>query len=308
MLDIDNLTTENDEAPSLESILAEYADYPGPAPEPGQEPSGDGYEPPEDYTSEHGIDFESDGPGLYAGIDSGTAEYSSPPEPIQEPDYERDAYGYHGRLRRGFERLRRKVSVPEADEYTPEPAGEPDFAGDDDVKVYRPSTQLPEGDEDVKVYPPRRKRSLDDVVAEAERRSENWSAHYDADARDYASFDSGAYASAPYDARDYAAPDADALDYGADDMRAYAPDEDVRDYGVDSDEGYDYASPDSDTPRRDYGRAPKAKNPILALLAVLGVKLGNAQTAGEAVSPEDDEDIGVGSCPRTRPRSTTPGT
>ena len=32
MLDIDKLTTENDESPSLESILAEYADYPDAAP------------------------------------------------------------------------------------------------------------------------------------------------------------------------------------------------------------------------------------------------------------------------------------
>lgn len=302
MLDIDKLTTENDESPSLESILAEYADYPDAAPYASPEP---------EVSPESSIDFEDEDGGLYAGIDSDSAGYASPPEPEYEPDYEREAYGYTGRLRRSFERLTRRVSVPEEDEYTPEPSGEPDFAGDDDVKVYRPSAQLPDGDEDVKVYSAPKKRSLDDVVAEAERRSSAWSGRYDAAPH---SFSGSAYAPGreaeniaggtgfDYDVQDYGADGRDAEAYegphGYDEgpdggIHDYAPDDGVRNYGVDSDEGYGYASEDSENaPRRDYGRAPRAKNPVLALLAVLGVKLGNAQTAGEAVAPEDDEDIG----------------
>ena len=185
MLDIDKLTTENDESPSLESILAEYADYPDAAPYASPEP---------EVSPESSIDFEDEDGGLYAGIDSDSAGYASPPEPEYEPDYEREAYGCTGRLRRSFERLTRRVSVPEEDEYTPEPSGEPDFAGDDDVKVYRPSAQLPDGDEDVKVYSAPKKRSLDDVVAEAERRSSAWSARYDAAPH---SFSGSAYAPCP---------------------------------------------------------------------------------------------------------------
>ncbi|HIS66285.1 MAG TPA: hypothetical protein IAC18_01855, partial [Candidatus Scatomorpha merdipullorum] len=81
------------------------------------------------------------------------SEYA--PEPGYAParDYYRSAGQYTHRLRRGFERFGRHVNPPAEDEYTPEPAGEPDFAGDDDVKVYRPAAQFtpPEGDEDVKV-------------------------------------------------------------------------------------------------------------------------------------------------------------
>ena len=101
MLDIDKLTTENDESPSLESILAEYADYPDAAPYASPEP---------EVSPESSIDFEDDDGGLYAGIDSDSAGYASPPEPEYEPDYEREAYGYTGRLRRSFERLTRRVA------------------------------------------------------------------------------------------------------------------------------------------------------------------------------------------------------
>ena len=73
-------------------------------------------------------------------------------------------------------------------------------------------------------------------------------------------------------------------------------DDDVREYGYgpeDETREHGYASPGSeDGPRRDYGQAPKAKNPILAFLAVLGVKLRTAQAAGEAVTLEDEEELG----------------
>ena len=297
MLDIDNLTTENDETPSLESILAEYADYPDVPPE-AEEPASDA------------VQLESDGEDIPAvQLDSDEAEYYSPPEPEPKHDYISEAARYTGRLRRSFERFSHRVSVPEEHEPTPEPAGEPDFAGDDDVKVYSPRFAPPEGDEDVKVYSADKKRSIDDVIAEAERRSSAWHSPA-AGARDFTPVDfradlNGAASDEGIrsydldfddDIKGYAPDlDADVHDYAAPDydVKGYAPDDDVRGYGVDSDEGYKYASPESENaPRRDYGRAPKAKNPILALLAVLGVKLGNAQSAGEAVAPEDDEDLG----------------
>lgn len=314
MLDLDNLTTENDTDSdiSLESILAEYADYPSGAPE------------PEPRASE--VEYESSGDELYAGIDSAGAEdtvdaYYDDPDyaPAPEPDFHAEAASYTGRLRRSFERFGRRVNVPDADEYTPEPPGEPDFGDDDDVKVYRPRTALPEGDEDVKVYSAPKKRSLGDVIAEAERRSSKWSRSsatergfseagggygsetddtapaYDADAADYG-YTADSFAGADYDG--YGGEESvytgEADEYADfDEGRFYDPDEDVRTYGAESGEDYGYASPDSENaPRRDYGTAPRAKNPLLAFLAVLGVKLRSAQTAGEAVAPEDEEDMG----------------
>ena len=63
----------------------------------------------------------------------------------------------------------------------------------------------------------------------------------------------------------------------------------MREYGYDSGDeaGFEsYAAPGSENGPRSYGRAPKA-GPVLGFLAKLGVRLGNARTAGSAVAPED---------------------
>ena len=218
--------------------------------------------------------------GAPAGPDYAPEPEYEPPEYEPEPgyaparDYYRSAGQYTHRLRRGFERFGRHVNPPAEDEYTPEPAGEPDFAGDDDVKVYQPAAQFtpPEGDEDVKVY------GASGYIAEAERRSAKW--RRDEPAGD----DFADYGAAP---EDYAPED-----YGAGDFAPY--EDEVREYGYDSGDeaGFEsYAAPGSENGPRDYGRAPKA-GPVLGFLAKLGVRLGNARTAGSAVAPEDAEDLG----------------
>ena len=157
MLDLDNLTNNNTDTDtgdfSLESILAEYSDF----------DAGKAAER-ETVSRSRQIVYEALGETSFSGgLDSVEADdtvdaaYEEPePEPEHSPapaqDYYRTAGQYTHRLRRSFERFGRHVNVPAEDEYTPEPAGEPDFAGDDDVKVYRPAHSImPDGDEDVKI-------------------------------------------------------------------------------------------------------------------------------------------------------------
>lgn len=319
MLDIDNLTENNNtdiyDELSLESILAEYSDF-----------DAEKAAERETLSRSRQIVYEALGETEFSGgldsvqADDTTDAYCDEPEPEPQPDghvrdYYRTASSYSQRLRRSFERFGKRVNAPDPDEYTPEPEGEPDFAGDDDVKVYRPAHSiLPEGDEDVKVY-----GGVESVIAEAERRSAGWGRGYggdgagftaveDADARGYsdAYAQEDTHAGAGYREADYADSDFNSGDYDSDaftyseageyadfdEGRFYDPDGDVREYGHDSDEGYEYASPDSENaPRRDYGRAPKA-NPVLGFLAVLGMRFKNAQTAGEATTEEDAEDLG----------------
>lgn len=302
MLDLDNLTNNNntdiDDDLSLESILAEYADF-------DEEKAASR----ETEARSRQIVYEALGETEFSGgIDSREAEdtvdaYYAEPEPSPEPerDYYRTAMSYSNRLRRSFERFGSRINVPAEDEYTPEPAGEPDFALDDDVKVYRPRTQLPEGDEDVKVYGAEKKRGLDSVIAEAERRSSRW--NREAPERDFVPADTD-YGAADYDVRDYGGEAAayEAKDYAGDfvsdadydtDAFSYAdPDGGLHEYGYDEGGDYEYAAPESENaPRREYGKAPRA-NPILGFLAVLGVKLKNAQTAGAAATVEDAEELG----------------
>lgn len=358
MYDTEKLTSENTYSNtddlSLESILAEYADF-------------DVDKAAERDTAERSkqIVYESLGETEFSGgLTSADAEgtqddYGYPvTEPVDQPQdtdsYYRAASQYTNRLRRGFERFGRSVNVPAEDEYTPEPAHEPEFASDDDVKVYRPASAftMPEGDEDVKVYGAGSGEGLGSVIAEAERRSAKWKKRgifrsRDADVRDYSPHHSAPYHS--YDAReentysdadtlDYHEPevidyapqggeaegyayehggyaDADARDYAADYADTYADsgwqpdydtdafsdteghdsgfddDDDVRSYDIGGEEEH-YASPDSENgpvPRKNRARMP---GPVLGFLATLGVKLKNAQTAGEAVSIEDAEELG----------------
>ena len=294
MLDLDNLTNENNGTDniyddiSLESILAEYADFDAgraEARETADRSKQIVYEALGETEFSGGIDSFS--PAAESTVE---AYYEPEQEPSASPaqDYYRTAASYSHRLRRGFESLDRRINDTAGDERTPEPGGEPDFAGDDDVKVYRPRVQLPEGDEDVKVYGGAKRRDLDSVIAEAERRSSRWQHDHSVQEREFTHIDGGvaAAADADYTGAGYAAPDYDT------DAFSYT-DDDVRSYEAGSDEGYDYAAPESENaPRRDYGEAPRA-NPILGFLAVLGVKLRNAQTAGSAVSVEDAEDLGA---------------
>ena len=311
MLDLDNLTNNNTDTDtgdfSLESILAEYSDF----------DAGKAAER-ETVSRSRQIVYEALGETSFSGgLDSVEADdtvdaaYEEPePEPEHSPapaqDYYRTAGQYTHRLRRSFERFGRHVNVPAEDEYTPEPAGEPDFAGDDDVKVYRPAHSImPDGDEDVKIY-----GGVESVIAEAERRSARWSrpeqtledfpgsymSDYGTSAAETPGPDdyAGSYAYDSYGDTEYADEGFDSSDYDVDGFSGY--DDDVREYGYgpeDETREHGYASPGSeDGPRRDYGQAPKAKNPILAFLAVLGVKLRTAQAAGEAVTLEDEEELG----------------
>ena len=311
MLDLDNLTNNNTDTDtgdfSLESILAEYSDF----------DAGKAAER-ETVSRSRQIVYEALGETSFSGgLDSVEADdtvdaaYEEPePEPEYSPapaqDYYRTAGQYTHRLRRSFERFGRHVNVPAEDEYTPEPAGEPDFAGDDDVKVYRPAHSImPDGDEDVKIY-----GGVESVIAEAERRSARWSrpeqtledfpgsymSDYGTSAAEAPGPDdyAGSYAYDSYGDTEYADESFDSSDYDVDGFSGY--DDDVREYGYgpeDETREHGYASPGSeDGPRRDYGQAPKAKNPILAFLAVLGVKLRTAQAAGEAVTLEDEEELG----------------
>ncbi len=319
MLDTENLTNNNidtDDEFSLGSILAEFGNF-----------DSDKAAQRDTEARSRQIVYEVLGETFLGGVESGEAEdtvdsYYDEPEADDEAETERSSYydkaaEYTGRLRRGLERFDRRVNVPAEDEYTPDPSGEPDFAGDDDVKVYRPRTSLPEGDEDVKVYGGAKPRGVESVIAEAERRSSRWqrgSSPSEADFTPAGSYTRGYNA----DVLDYgaAAPDYGAAglsddyapDYGSDafnftdeadeyadfdEGRFVDPDGDMREYGYDEGEGgYEYASPGSENaPRRDYGRAPKA-SPILGFLSVLGVRLKNARTAGAATTVEDAEDLG----------------
>ncbi len=305
MLDTENLTNDNinientSDDLSLESILAEYADF-----------DAEKAEARDTTERARQIVYESLGETLSAGIDSSEANetvdaFYNEPEPEPEHDYYSEASGYAGRLRRSFERFGRRVNIPSEDEFTPEPGGEPDFAGDDDVKVYRPASSiLPDGDEDVKVYPGTKGRDLDSVIAEAERRSSRWQHSDSASAwtgrklEDAEEFDYGEWAASAAEPETdfgggaYTYGREERGDSGFDSGRFYDPDEDMREYSAGSEEGYEYARPESENaPRHDYGSAKKA-NPILGLLAVLSVKFRRAQSAGSAVTIEDAEELG----------------
>ena len=309
MFETEKLTNNTDiyDELSLESILAEYADF-------------DADKAAERDTAERSkqIIYESIGETEFSGgFTSDEAEatadaYYPEPEPEPEPeqpkrDYRRAAGRYTRRLRRGLERFGRREDVSPEQEFevpstdvsgldTERPSGTY-FDEDDDVKVYSPSSEFapPEGDEDVKVY-----GGVDGVIAEAERRSARWNrgghtyedfgSYSDSGVRSYA-----AEASVP-DGDVYGDLDTDAFSASGEageysDYYDYDPDGGVREYGYDSSQDGRYASPDSENAPRDYGRAPKA-GPVLGFLAALGVRLRNAQTAGEAVAPEDAEDMG----------------
>lgn len=347
MYDTEKLTSENTyndtDDLSLESILAEYADF-------------DVDKAAERDTAERSkqIVYESLGETEFSGgLTSSDAEgtqddYAYPvTEPVYEPQgtdsYYRAATQYTNRLRRGFERFGRRVNVPAEDEYTPEPEHEPEFASDDDVKVYRPAGAVsePDEDEDVKVYGGSSGGGgLSGVIAEAERRSSKWkkrglfrsreadvrdyTPHHtepdysrdtnDTDTHDYRESEAADHAPGSVDdiISDYSQSkhaDADTFDYSPDyadsgwepdyDTDAFSgeghdadTDDDVRSYDIGGEDGEHYASPDSENgpmPRTRHVRMP---GPVLGFLATLGVKLKNAQTAGEAVSIEDAEELG----------------
>ena len=235
MLDTEKLTQENDiySELSLESILAEYADF-------------DAGLAAEGSTSERSkqIVYEALGETEFSGgltdDDAALTEDAHEPPPPETPEPypaepERAAGRYTRRLRRGIERFGRRVEPPAEPESAPEPEGEPDFASDDDVKVYRPaSAPLPEGDEDVKVY-----GAVGSFVAEAERRSARWS-------------------------RSGQTPLGGFEHYEGADFDADVSDGNVLDYSAGSDLDDRYAAPDSENaPRRDYGEARRA-GPVLA--------------------------------------------
>ena len=120
MLDLDNLTNNNntdiDDDLSLESILAEYADF-------DEEKAASR----ETEARSRQIVYEALGETEFSGgIDSREAEdtvdaYYPEPEPSPEPeqDYYRTAMSYSNRLRRSFERFGSRINVPAEDEYTP---------------------------------------------------------------------------------------------------------------------------------------------------------------------------------------------
>ena len=113
MLDLDNLTNNNntdiDDDLSLESILAEYADF-------DEEKAASR----ETEARSRQIVYEALGETEFSGgIDSREAEdtvdaYYAEPEPSPEPerDYYRTAMSYSNRLRRSFERFGSRINVP----------------------------------------------------------------------------------------------------------------------------------------------------------------------------------------------------
>lgn len=262
LLDTEKLTQENDiySELSLESILAEYADF-----DAGLAAEGSTSERSKQIVYEALGETEFSG-GLTDDDAALTEDAHEPPAPETPEPYpaepERAAGRYTRRLRRGIERFGRRVEPPAEPESAPEPEGEPDFASDDDVKVYRPaSAPLPEGDEDVKVY-----GAVGSFVAEAERRSARWS-------------------------RSGQTPLGGFEHYEGADFDADVSDGNVLDYSAGSDLDDRYAAPDSENaPRRDYGEARRA-GPVLGFLAALGLRLRRDRAAGEAVTIEDAEEF-----------------
>ena len=296
MFDNEKTTTINNDELSLESIIAEYSDF-DPEKAAGRDTAERSrqivYEALGETEFSGGV--ESASPEAEATVEAYHDElYPEPPEfAPPEPERRRGAGRYSRRLRRGFERFgrpRRPEPEPYPDEgadyaaadagagwedaygagYVPEPAGEPEFAGDDDVKVYRPKGAFvpPEGDEDVKLY-----GGLDSVVAEAEERSARWSSGSAyAGGETFSGYGGG-----------YEGP-------GNETRRFTAFEDGVDDYGYESGEGEGYAAPGSEDAPRDYGQAPKA-GPLLGLLASLGLRFRRAQEAGEAAAVEDEEEL-----------------
>ena len=328
MRETDNLNQDNLDIYgelSLESILAEYADFDAEAAAAGETAS-----------RARQIVYESLGEtGFSGGVESVEADSTAEPapdlSPEQEPDrhvqdYCRRASGYTGRLRRGLGRARSRRGRDAGDsgaygeDAAPCGGDAGAYAGDAGAYGYDSGAYAPDwdgsasqaeeasragawaepafeqdpGDDDVKVYRPR------GAMPEG-----------DEDVKIYGEGGPGAdelIAEAERRSSRWAAPaaveDAAYSAYtGGDAGDAYVPDNDsdafggwedggVREYGAGSDDGYEYASPGSeDAPRPDYGAAPKA-GPLLGFLASLGVKLRNARTAGSAVAVEDAEDLG----------------
>ena len=282
MLDTEKLTNENNDIYddfSLESILAEYAAF-----DAEKAAGGDNVERSRQIVYEALGETEFSG-GIASEEAEDTVEaYYDEAEPGPEPqeappaDAVRRAGQYTRRLRRGFERFSRRVDPPARDSGPEEPVPEPEFAEDDDVKVYRPAhSSLPEGDEDVKLY-----GGVDGVIAEAERRSARWSSGGQTRVGFAPGGDAGEAGYMDYDSDAFS---------GAEDASFSGEGGDVRAYAFEDGEGADYAAPESENAPRDFGRAPKA-GPVLGFLASLGVRLRNARTAGEAVAVEDAEELG----------------
>ena len=289
---------------SLESILAEYADF------------GLGV-PPEDEVSARSRRI------VMEAIDETFSGASAESRDMDDTLEAEPAREYRPRrARRSRSRRREREDVREyRPRYMPEPEAElePDpepeyrqdagaaFDEDEDVKVYRPGArELPDGDEDVKVY------KLGDIIAEAERRSANWNVPRPSDiprfVEDYAGPEPEPETEPePFPEEEtYPEPECEPVpeESREQEQERYIPtaDENIRVGGYSSyeDEEGDYAdegSEDMEPPeprrrsrRRD--RAERQAGPILGTLAIIGYKLRRAMSAGEARAVEDEVEEG----------------